>query len=280
MEGCVFSVEEFSVFDGPGIRSTVFLKGCPLGCSWCHNPEGQAFAPQILRSPNGCIGCGSCERTSRVQDGIRVFTQESIKKCPMGLLRICGETVSGEALCQRLLKNKPLLLGGGITFSGGEPLAQPEFLLECLGLLRGQVHTAVQTSGYSSEGVFREVLALADYFLFDLKLADDSIHRAFTGVSNRRIHQNFALLARSGKDFVVRIPLIPGVTDRADNIEGLARLLEDNGVGYAELLPYNTMAGGKYKMLQRQYQPGFDESATVEIREDIFQAHHIQIRVL
>lgn len=280
MDGCIFSVEEFSVYDGPGIRSTVFLKGCPLKCSWCHNPEGQDFSPQILRSPNGCIGCGNCEATAYRNGGHWIFTEESIKKCPMGLLRVCGEFVSSEALCQRLLKNSRILANGGVTFSGGEPMAQKEFLFECLKKLRGKLHTAIQTSGYCSEETFSEALSLADYFLFDLKIAEDTLHRQFTGVSNRAIHRNFTLLARSGKPFTVRIPLIPGVTDTKQNISALAQLMEDNQVDYAELLPYNTMAGGKYKLLQREYQPGFDETVPVEIYEDIFHAHGIQIKVL
>ena len=280
MKGCIFSVEEFSVFDGPGIRSTVFLKGCPLRCSWCHNPEGQDFAPQIVRSPNGCVGCGNCLETSSVQDGIRVYTQESIQNCPMGLLRLCGTDTDSADLCRKLLKNKPLLENGGVTFSGGEPLAQKGFLFDCLRQLKGQLHTAIQTSGYCDADTFREALCLTDYVLFDLKIADNRLHQQFTGVSNQPIHRNYAMLADSAVPFVTRIPLIPGVTATEQNLSAFAQLMAENGVHYAELLPYNPMAGGKYKMLQREYTPGFDEKLSVEIPQDLFNEYGIEIRIL
>ena len=280
MKGRIFSVEEFSVFDGPGIRSTVFLKGCPLRCSWCHNPEGQDFAAQIVRSPNGCIGCGNCHATSSEHNGIRVYTQESIQNCPMGLLRLCGTDTDSVELCQKLLKNKQLLVDGGVTFSGGEPLAQKAFLFDCLRQLKGQLHTAIQTSGYCDAETFREALCLTDYVLFDLKIADDRLHQQFTGVSNRQIQKNYALLADSNVPFVTRIPLIPGVTATEKNLSALAQRMAEHGVHYAELLPYNPMAGGKYKMLQREYTPGFDETLPIDIPQAVFNAYGIEIRVL
>lgn len=280
MKGRIFSIEEFSVFDGPGIRSTVFLKGCPMRCSWCHNPEGQLFEQQIVRSPNGCLGCGNCERAATVYAGVPVYTEKSIRNCPKGLLRLCGMDMDSGDLCRKLLKNKPLLADGGVTFSGGEPLAQKAFVFDCLKILRGQLHTAIQTSGYCDEETFREALRLADYFLFDLKIADEELHKQFTGVSNRQIHRNFALLADSAVPFVIRIPLIPGVTDTTENLSALARLMRDHGVGYAELLPYNPMAGGKYKMLHREYTPGFDETVPVHIPQTVFDDAGMEIRVL
>lgn len=128
--GTIFSIEEFSVYDGPGIRTAVFLKGCPLRCTWCHNPEGQDFERCIVRSPNGCMGCNACINSVVEKDGKIVFTEESIKKCPMNLLRYCGEKTDSEELVLRLMKNRQILKDGGITFSGGEPLAQSEFLTE------------------------------------------------------------------------------------------------------------------------------------------------------
>ena len=281
MTGTVFSIEEFSVYDGPGIRTTVFLKGCPLRCSWCHNPEGQRRAPEIIRSPAGCIGCGNCEKSRREIDGKLSYTEESIKKCPRGLLRVCGEEYTPDALCQRLLKNAVILnRGGGVTFSGGEPLLQSDFVLECLNILRGKLHTAIQTCGYTSSEVFERVMNAADYFLYDLKLIDEGEHIRYTGVSNERILENFKTLAQSGKDFVVRVPLIPGVTDTEHNIEAIARLIAENNVSYAELLPYNKMAGGKYKMVSREYTPDFDESREVTPRIEIFTKHGIKIKIL
>ncbi len=280
MTGCVFSIEEFSVYDGPGIRTTVFLKGCPLSCSWCHNPEGQNPRPEIVKSPNGCIGCGNCLKDAKTQNGKICFTEQSMKNCPMGLLRICGEEIEAFVLCERLLKNKDLLKNGGVTFSGGEPLMQSDFLLECLQKLKGQLNTAIQTSGYCEKDIFQKVLQLADFFLFDLKLADDTLHRKHTGVSNKKILENFSLLAKSGKDFVVRIPLIPTVTDTKDNILRIVKILKENGVNYVELLPYNKMAGGKYAMVGQKYEPTFDETVEVQIPEELLLENKINFRVL
>ena len=280
MMGCVFSIEEFSVFDGPGIRTTVFLKGCPLRCSWCHNPEGQNSEVQIVRSPNGCIGCNTCIETSFTKAGQIYFTEEGIAKCPRNLLRKCGEFISSDELCDKLMKNERILKnGGGVTFSGGEPLFQSDFLFECLEKLKGRLHTAVQTSGFCKNRDFETAVELADYFLYDLKLMDDFEHRKYTGVSNSVILQNFSYLAKSGRDFVARIPLIPGVNDTKENIEKTAKFLKDNGVNYVELLPYNKMAGGKYKMLMRKYNPGFNESEEVNVHRDLWKDYGIDIKV-
>ena len=281
MTGRVFSIEEFSVFDGPGIRTTVFLKGCPLRCTWCHNPEGQEFAREILRSPNGCIECGTCIRLSREEHGRRVLTEECIKKCPMHLIRFGGEDYEVEELCQKLLKNRRILQnGGGVTFSGGEPLAQPAFTLACLARLKGELHTAVQTSGFCDGIVFSRALELADFMLYDLKLMDDAQHRRFTGVSNALILENYARLAASGLPFITRVPLIPGVVDTEENLSAIAAFMSSHGVRAVELLPYNRMAGGKYAMTLRTYEPGFDESLPSNPRQELFESYGITAKVL
>ena len=280
MQGTIFSIEEFSVYDGPGIRTTVFLKGCPLRCSWCHNPEGQRAEPEIVRSPNGCLLCGRCEAAANRTAAGTVFTEDSIRACPRGLLRVCGQTLDSHELCEQIRKNRRMLQGGGVTFSGGEPLSQHAFLCAALAELQGDLHTAVQTSGYATADVFARVLELADYFLYDLKLADDATHQRYTGVSNRRILANFASLAASGKPFTVRIPLIPGVTDTTENLSAIARLLQDSGVFSVELLPYNRMAGGKYKMLLRTYDPQFDEAVAVDPHAEIFAKHGVNVTIL
>lgn len=281
MKGIVFSIEEFSVYDGPGIRSSVFLKGCPLRCTWCHNPEGQRREPEIVRSPNGCIGCNRCIGSAIEREGRLCFTEQSIKDCPKKLLRVCGEEYDSETLCARLLKNERILNnGGGVTFSGGEPFSQGEFMLECLSLLKGRLHTAIQTCGYCDEDMFSRALDIADYFLYDLKIADSELHKQYTGVSNEKILKNFARLAKSGKDFTVRIPLIPTVTDTEKNLSDIAKILLDNNVNYVELLPYNKMAGGKYKMLMREYTPNFDTARESEPRKDIFESLGIKVKVM
>lgn len=281
MTGIVFSIEEFSVYDGPGIRTSVFLKGCPLQCSWCHNPEGQLLNPQIVRSPNGCIVCGACERNGIYENGVFRFTEQSIKKCPNNLLRVCGEEFDSEELVQKLLKNERILKnGGGITFSGGEPFMQSNFLFDCLEKLHGRLHTAIQTCGFCDAEIFEKALTLADCFLFDLKLADEKLHQKYTGVSNQLILENYRKLVKSDRQFITRIPLIPGVTDTAHNTKALAKFIKENGVDCVELLPYNKMAGGKYKMLQREYNPDFDERIEVCVREDIFKDFNIHIKIL
>ncbi len=277
MRGNIFSIEEFSVFDGPGIRTTVFLKGCPLRCNWCHNPEGLEFNPQIVKSPNGCIHCGNCEKYAD-KNG---YTEQSIKNCPLNLLRVCGEEITSTALCNRLLKNKNILSdGGGVTFSGGEPLLQHLFLIDCLEKLKGKLHTAVQTSGMRDPETFKQVLSLVDYVLFDLKIINQDLHKKYTGLSNELILDNFKILANSNKDFVIRIPLIPAVTDTKENITDICKLLKENGVNYAELMPYNKMAGGKYKLAGREWVPMFDETIPVKTNEEIFDKFNIKIKVL
>lgn len=280
MEGIVFAIEEFSVYDGPGIRTTVFLKGCPLRCSWCHNPEGQEFEPVIVRIPNGCIGCNACLRSAVRRGETVVFTEESKKQCPGNLLRTCGEKFTSDRLIAKLMKNTEILKNGGITFSGGEPLSQGEFLLECLSKLKRVLPTAVQTSGFGRNDIFAAVLERADYFLYDLKLVSCELHKKYTGVPNEGILRHFTMLARSGKEFVVRIPLIPGVTDTEENITAIATLLCENGVSYAELLPYNTMAGRKYKMLMRSFAPDFNTKVPPDAHQELFLRFGIETKRL
>ena len=250
----VFSIEEFSVYDGPGIRTTIFTMGCPLRCEWCHSPEGQGFENFILRSPNGCQGCGNCIKYAINPRGENdtgiVYSEDSIKNCPENLLRYCATEYTPEELYKKLEKNFKILKksGGGITFSGGEPTANPEFLLDCLKLTQDKINRAVQTCGACSEDVFLKVLDNCDYVLYDIKLVDNILHKKYTGASNERILKNFEILASGGKDFVIRTPLIPGVTDTVDNITNIAKLLSKHNINYIELLPYNKLAGSKYPL--------------------------------
>lgn len=279
--GLVFAIEEFSTFDGPGIRTTVFLQGCPLRCQWCHNPEGQPFANFVLRSPNGCCGCGNCEEYAEKRNGKTVYTQASIDHCPNNLLRWSSVEYTPQMLVKKLEKNFALLNpDGGVTFSGGEPLAHPGFLLACLRLLRGKTDRALQTSGYAPAETFRRVLKEVDRVLFDIKIIDDRKHIKYTGLSNRRILKNFAILKESGIPFVVRTPLIPGVTDTPENLADIADFLRDKGVDYIELLPYNPMAGAKYPLAGREYKVDFDHTAQVNFGREIFEERNITVKVI
>ncbi len=281
-EALVFSIEEFSTFDGPGIRTTVFLKGCPLRCEWCHNPEGQRYENEVIRSQFGCIVCGECLKHAENIDSKIKFTEKSVTSCPNHLLRPAGKLYTSQKIVDILLKNINILnnSGGGITFSGGEPLSHPEFLIESLKLLENKTHRAVQTSGFCNNNVFKEVLQNIDYMLFDIKLVDELQHIKYTGVSNKLILKNLETLVKSGKDFVIRTPLIPTVTDTVQNITKIALLLDDLGIREIDLLPYNMAAGGKYESVGRKYEPSFDEKITCEPRVDIFKKYKINANIL
>ncbi|MBE6543865.1 MAG: glycyl-radical enzyme activating protein [Ruminococcaceae bacterium] len=281
-QALVFSIEEFSVFDGPGIRTTVFLMGCPLRCMWCHSPEGQVFENFILRSPNGCSNCGNCLKHAVTSNEFTVFTQESIDNCPNNLLRHCAVQYTPDELYKRLEKNFKILSasGGGITFSGGEPTANPKFLINTLMLLEGKIHRAIQTSGACPPEVFSEIIKHCDLVMFDIKLIDEGLHIKYTGASNKNILTNLRTLINSDKDHIIRTPLIPEVTDTEENIEAIAKLLSSLGVGYIELLPYNKLAGAKYALVNRKYTPSFDTERSVKIRNDIFLKYGIETKIL
>ena len=276
VKGRVFSIEEFSTFDGPGIRTTVFFKGCPLRCVWCHNPESQRAEIEYAKSPNGCLGCGACLRAGEKLLGYPALVEESVAACPEYLVRRVGVDYTPEELAQKLRKNADVLSasGGGVTFSGGEPLLYADFILECASPLNG-LSVAIQTCGYADESVFSRVLGVCDYVLFDLKLASAEAHRRYCGADNARIHSNYRMLAESGKDFVTRIPLIPTVTDTKENLEALAKLISSVGVRYVELLPYNRFTGSKYALIGRRYEPDFDEGRECFFGYEIFDRYEI-----
>ena len=247
--GVVFSIEEFAVNDGPGIRTTVFLKGCPLRCAWCHNPEGQRREPQPLTK--------------------------------QGRTEISGYSIDAEALAARIRRDEDIFRdsGGGVTFTGGEPLAQADFLCEVLDQLSG-IHRAVETSGYGSEEVFKRGLERVDYVLFDIKIVDTELHKRWTGVGNELIKANLKNLCESGKPFVARVPLIPGVNDSAENMEATAELLVGaKGLERVELLRYHKTAGAKYPMVGMEYKPDFDEDAEPAIH-DKFTEKGIKLLIL
>lgn len=278
MRGKVFSIEEFSTFDGPGIRVTVFLKGCPLSCSWCHNPEGQSFETQFVRSPNGCSGCGLCEKVAIKNGDEIILTQESLQACKRNLIRVSGVEYEPQELANKLNAIADVLIssGGGITFSGGEPLAQIDFIEQVCALLNKKLTIAIQTSGFSTASVFNRALKISDYILMDIKIMDGELHRKFCGADNAIIKENYVSLVKSSKAFVTRIPLIPTVTDTLENITQIAKFLQENAVFYVELLPYNKFAGSKYALLLKDYRPAFDETKEVTPRLDVFKSYGIK----
>jgi len=249
MTGTVFDLKEFAVHDGPGPRVTVFLKGCPLRCRWCHNPEGLSPEPELLWKKNLCTGCGLCRTGCRHEDCRGLG--RCWHKCPRGALSLSGRVWEAEALAEKLRGYAPMLaaMGGGVTLSGGEPTMQWRFAAELLDRL-APMHRAVETCGYCSEEAFRAILDRADYVLMDLKLADPAQHREYTGADNAPILRNLELLRASGRPCLLRTPLIPGITDTPENLRGIAALAEELPV---ELLEYNKFAPAKYGMLGRDY---------------------------
>ena len=257
MTGTIFDIKEFSIHDGPGPRVTVFLKGCPLRCLWCHNPEGLQREPQLLWKESLCVGCGRCRIPCEHPDcqGLDRCRHQCVK----GALTLSGANWEVDTLVKKLRGYEPMLhsMGGGITLSGGEPLYQPEFTAALLERLSG-MHRAIQTSGFASGSVFRQVLERVEYVMMDLKLADPKLHRKYTGVDNAPILRNLKILQESGKPHLLRTPLIPGVTDTPENLSQIAELAGDSPV---ELLEYNVFAPAKYAQLGIDFPLGQPETA-------------------
>ena len=281
--GTIFSIEEFSTFDGPGIRTTIFLKGCPLHCEWCHNPEGQSFKKQYIRSPNGCLKCNKCLDLSKQEQGQIVLTKESKDACPRNLIKLCGEDKSVDELVNLILKNEKIykMNNGGVTFSGGEPTSQYDFLLNVLKKLKGRVNTAIQTSGYINPNKWNELLKYVDYVLFDIKILDKEEHIKRCGVSNEIILKNYELLVKSKINFITRTPLIPVLIDNRSNLEQIAKYISSLGVNEIELLPYNKYAGSKYSWLLKEYE--FDKKYVQEEQLDyqsIFDVYNVKVKIL
>jgi pyruvate formate lyase activating enzyme len=247
--GIVFDVREFTIHDGPGIRTTVFMKGCPLACTWCHNPEGLDPVLQVMRSSTG--------------------------------VRTVGRRYEAAALAELLSGQASILASneGGVTFSGGEPLAQASFVAEVIDLLPG-VHIVLDTSGFGGKDAFIALARRADLVFFDLKLIEPVAHRRWTGQDNAPILRNLALLAELGRPFVARVPLVPGVTDTSENLSAIASLVAANRMLVrVELLPYNRAAGGKYTACGKTFAPGFDEDRAPNADLGPFERAGIEVRV-
>ncbi len=280
MKGTIFNIEEFAVHDGPGIRKLVFFKGCPLHCTWCHNPEGISYKKELMIRVDACISCGKCTEVCVNDDCI--VCGNCVDACSLRLRKICGEEIEAGVLAKKLLKGKEILMnsGGGVTISGGEPLAQPDFLFDLIKQLK-PMNIAVETSGYANKKVFQTMVTGTDLVLMDIKHIDPRIHKKYTGVNNRQIIENLKFLCRSDTDFHVRIPLIPGVNDSLDNMEKIAFLIHGaRHLKRVELLPYHKTAGAKYSLLGQIYNPGFDINKKADIYTEVFENYHINIIIL
>lgn len=260
--GLVFNVQKYSIHDGPGIRTTVFLKGCPLSCPWCHNPESQGREPFVYYDRTRCLGCEACVRAcptgalSRDTNGIVTSAERCKAKavcaevCPAEARRLIGRTVTAADLMMEIEQDLPFYQesGGGVTFSGGEPLLQWKFLVDVLQACgKRRIHRAVDTTGFCSSYVLERVAQHTDLFLYDIKLMDPVLHRRLTGVPLDPILENLERLLSWGARVRIRVPLIPGVTSDA-SIERTGELLASlPAVDGVNLLPFHVSARDKHR---------------------------------
>jgi len=295
ISGIIFDIKRYAIHDGPGIRTAVFLKGCPLECWWCHNPEGQRSRPELMFRSNRCKAFKACvdicpQEAISWEDGSITNWEacddcgKCAEVCTAGAREIVGRSVSVDQLLKEIERDTPFYdqSGGGVTFTGGEPMYQQEFLWEALLACKNlKIHTVVDTSGHASWEGFELIHPLVDLFLYDLKLMDDRRHKQYTGVSNRLILENLQKLSEVGAQINVRIPLIPEINDDEENIELTSTFLA--GLPYLnliELMPYHEIGLAKYQALGMKYKlEATHPSTRVHIKEveGILLRHHLPV---
>ena len=264
--GLVFNIQPFSLHDGPGTRTTVFRKGCNLRCWWCHNPESWRMEPELLFYGSRCIGCGACAQAcpGAVQGKSVRFTEQCAgcglcaEACYAGALQLTGEWTDADALADRLLEDADIFRhsGGGVTFSGGEPLLQPDFLEQVINRLRSEkIHIALETALNVPADTLSRIAPKVDLIYADIKSADSEKHRKATGVGNERILENIRVLSESGKEMCLRTPVIPGFNDDEESIGAIAGFIRSLPVRHrAELLAFHGLCSGKYEALNRPFE--------------------------
>ena len=268
--GMIFDIKRFAVRDGPGIRTTVFLKGCPLSCWWCHNPEGIYDKKEIIFYDYKCMDCGKCIDICPQNAILKIGTNylrnyniciscgQCVEICPTGSQQSIGQEITVKDIIKNIEKDIIYFesSSGGVTFSGGEPIMQPVFLKETLKICKKMhIHTALDTSGYANRGIFNSISNDIDLFLYDLKIIDNLHHKKYTGVSNKLIIKNLETLVKKRKNVVLRFSLIPGITATEENIKNILSFISTlKGIDKIDILPFHNVKekyiriGKKYKM--------------------------------
>lgn len=249
MNGTIFNIQRFCINDGPGIRTTVFLKGCPLKCIWCHNPESQAREPKIMFYKDKCTKCGSC---------VNVTVNDSDFVCINDAKEICGKEISSDEVIKEVLKDEIFYQnsGGGITISGGEPFYQFDFSLELVKKAKENgLHTAIETCGFVKNSNLKKIAEFVDLFLYDYKETNSEKHKNFTGVDNTVIIDNLSFLNNINKDVILRCPIIKGCNDRREHFEGIAEIANRyKNILHIEIEPYHSLGEDKYSALGKNVQ--------------------------
>ena len=267
--GTIFNIQKFCINDGPGIRTTVFLKGCPLNCLWCHNPESKLTRQEMFFNASKCIGCGGCAAVCA--RGCHSLTEAGhcydrsgcvvcgacAEVCPAGVMELTGREATVEEVLAEVEKDAVFYRnsGGGMTLSGGEPMLQFDFSLALAGAAKEKgLHVAMETCGYAPAEQYQTMAQFVDLFLFDYKLADPELHKKYTGVSNERILSNLQLLDSLGAKTVLRCPIIPGINDTADHFAGIARTADSlTHILGIDIEPYHPLGAGKSALLGKEY---------------------------
>ncbi len=257
--GIIFDIMKYSIHDGPGIRTTVFFKGCPLNCWWCHNPESQSKKAEIMLWDSKCINCRDCEKVcpnNLLSRATCTMCGKCIDVCSTGSRELVGKSVSVQEVLGEIEKDMMFYeeSGGGVTFSGGEPLIQPDFLGELLyHCKQKEIHTCLDTTGFVKTKTLLEISPKVDLFLYDLKIMDDEKHRKYTGVPNEIIKENLIELSKIHENINIRFPLIPGINDDKENILAMGEFINSlRCIKRLNILPYHSIGNDKYIRLQKE----------------------------